>query len=146
MDDGWESEPWTCDEGNLSPDPLDPLDGRIDIDGDGLTSLQEYQLLKIEGDYVVRSAQIPVEPIQTMTVSLMVSKCGQIIVTVHPMPITQIPMAMASWMAQRSNQDGSWDPDQETDPLSKDTDGDGVPDGIEDADQDGRQDPMKAIP
>ena len=43
-------------------DPLNPNDGLTDLDGDGLTSLFEYQLFEVEGDVVVARSTNPCDP------------------------------------------------------------------------------------
>ena len=142
MDDGWEwsfSRGEACVEGQVEfLNPLDGSDGRRDIDDDGLTSLEEYQVLRIVDDEVVEQATNPCHPDTDGDGLLDGLELRSRYGTESTSPTNAdsdgdgIPDGL-----EDSNADGLWDPDTETSPMNRDSDGDGLFDGEEDLNGDG---------
>ncbi len=118
MDDGWEvawSDPTLCDT-DVGLDPLQPQDADEDLEGDGLTSLEEYELTVQTADGFVSHRTAP---------------------CVYD---TDADGLGDGTEVYSSYQGGA------TDPLDADSDNDGLLDGIEDADADGGPDLVETDP
>lgn len=147
IDDGWETQystPEVCATALLGPlDPLDPGDGTLDNDADGLTNFQEYTLTRWDNGTYVKNSTNPCKA-DTDEDGL---KDG---LEFHAKYGPPGPAGRGSDPnnpdtdgdgltdgVEDANGNGIWGPLSETNPVQWDTDGDGLADGWEDTDNSG---------
>ncbi len=147
MDDAWEtlySDPALCAAAPKGPlNPVSPADRDKDNDGDGLTNLQEYQLLKrVDGKDQANRTNPCAKDSDGDGLGDGTEVLGRYGL-VGPSGLGSDPNDQDSdgdglWDGlEDANKDGLWTPLVETGPTQYDTDGDNLPDGVEDRDGDG---------
>ncbi len=141
MDDAWETAYWSpvvCAGAPGGPlDPLDAGDKYLDNDNDGLSNFKEYQLTKIVKGEIIKNQTNPCkvdtdgdglgDKTEVYGTYGLIGPQGQ---GTDPND-TDTDDDQITDGNEDKDHNGKWNPLTETNPLQKDTDGDGLDDGFE---------------